>query len=444
MSQTSTASRPSAVILGAQWGDEGKGKIVDVLSEKFDIVARYAGGHNAGHTVIIHGKKFVLQLIPCGVLRPGCQGVIGNGVVFDPMAFLGEVKKLKDAGLPVAPGANGQLAVSNRAQVILPYHRMIELAAETAPGRQPIGTTRRGIGPAYEDKIHRNGLRVVDLLNSSLLRTHINNACHEKNTIAHALFGTEPLDPRQMYEDYARAAELVAPFVADTAYLLNNALDAGKNVMFEGAQGALLDIDHGTYPFVTSSSSTAGGAVTGTGVGPTRIGTVIGVTKAYVTRVGEGPFPTEIDGHSAELLRARGQEYGAVTGRPRRCGWLDIPLLRYSNMINSTEWLVVTKMDVMDECPEIPVCTGYKIDGKATDVIPADIVGFKKIEPIYTTMKGWMSSTEGITEYDKLPKLAQEYMQFIERESGAKIGMISTGPDRVQTINLSGFDELLG
>jgi adenylosuccinate synthase len=444
VSQTSTASRPSAVILGAQWGDEGKGKIVDVLSEKFDIVARYAGGHNAGHTVIIHGKKFVLQLIPCGVLRPGCQGVIGNGVVFDPMAFLGEVKKLKDAGLPVAPGANGQLAVSNRAQVILPYHRMIELAAETAPGRQPIGTTRRGIGPAYEDKIHRNGLRVVDLLNSSLLRTHINNACHEKNTIAHALFGTEPLDPRQMYEDYARAAELVAPFVADTAYLLNNALDAGKNVMFEGAQGALLDIDHGTYPFVTSSSSTAGGAVTGTGVGPTRIGTVIGVTKAYVTRVGEGPFPTEIDGHSAELLRARGQEYGAVTGRPRRCGWLDIPLLRYSNMINSTEWLVVTKMDVMDECPEIPVCTGYKIDGKATDVIPADIVGFKKIEPIYTTMKGWMSSTEGITEYDKLPKLAQEYMQFIERESGAKIGMISTGPDRVQTINLSGFDELLG
>jgi len=436
----SKSSRPSAVILGAQWGDEGKGKIVDVLSEKFDIVARYAGGHNAGHTVIIHGKKFVLQLIPCGVLRPGCKGVIGNGVVFDPMAFLGEVKKLKDAGLPV----DGQLFVSNRAQVILPYHRMIELAAETAPGRQPIGTTRRGIGPAYEDKVHRNGLRVVDLLNTSLLRTHINNACHEKNTIAHALFGTEPLDPRQMYEDYARAAEQVAPFVTDTAYLLNHALDHGKNVMFEGAQGALLDIDHGTYPFVTSSSSTAGGAVTGTGVGPTRIGTVIGVTKAYVTRVGEGPFPTEIDGHSAELLRARGQEYGAVTGRPRRCGWLDIPLLRYSNMINSTQWLVVTKMDVMDECPEIPVCTSYKIDGKVTDIIPADIVGFKKIEPIYTTMPGWMSSTEGITEYDKLPKKAQEYLKFIEQESGARIGMISTGPDRVQTINTPGFEQLLG
>jgi adenylosuccinate synthase len=437
---TQNSRRPSAVILGAQWGDEGKGKIVDVLSEKFDIVARYAGGHNAGHTVIIHGRKFVLQLIPCGVLRPGCTGVIGNGVVLDPMAFLGEVKKLKDAGLPV----DGQLFISSRAQVILPYHRMIELAAETAPGRQPIGTTRRGIGPAYEDKIHRNGLRVADLLNSSLLRTHINNACHEKNTIAHALFGTEPLDPRSMYEEYARAAELIAPFVTDTAYLLNNALNEGQNVMFEGAQGALLDIDHGTYPFVTSSNCTAGGAVTGTGVGPTRIGTVIGVTKAYVTRVGEGPFPTEISDASGDLLRARGQEYGAVTGRPRRCGWLDIPLLRYSNMINSTEWLVVTKMDVMDECPEIPVCVGYKIDGKLTEEVPADMVGFRKIEPIYTTLPGWLESTEGITDYDKLPQKAKDYLAFIEKESGAKIGMISTGPDRVQTINLPGFAELLG
>jgi adenylosuccinate synthase len=448
VSQTSAVStkaqRPSAVILGAQWGDEGKGKIVDVLSEKFDIVARYAGGHNAGHTVIIHGKKIVLQLIPCGVLRPECKGVIGNGVVFDPQAFLNEVKKLKEAGLPAYDPAAKQLFVSNRAQVILPYHRMIELAAETAPGRQTIGTTRRGIGPAYEDKIHRNGLRVVDLLNTSLLRTHINNACHEKNTIAHALFGTEPLDPKQMYEEYARLADQIAPFVTDTAVLLNDAINAGKNVMFEGAQGALLDIDHGTYPFVTSSSSTAGGAVTGTGVGPTKIGTVIGVTKAYVTRVGEGPFPTQDDGPMGELLAKRGNEFGAVTGRPRRCGWLDLPLLRYSNMINSTEWLVVTKMDVMDECPEIPVCTGYKIDGKVTDVIPADIVGFKKIEPIYTKMKGWMASTEGITEYDKLPKLAQEYLEFVERESGAKIGMISTGPDRVQTMMQPAFAEMLG
>ena len=380
------SKRQSAVILGAQWGDEGKGKIVDVLSEKFSVVARYAGGHNAGHTVIIHGRKFVLQLIPCGVLRPGCKGVIGNGVVLDPQAFLNEVKKLREAGLPnLEGGPDGQLFISNRAQVILPYHRMIELAAETAPGRTPIGTTRRGIGPAYEDKVHRNGLRVADLLNTSLLRTHINNACHEKNTIAHALFGTEPLDPRAMYEDYARLAEQVAPFVTDTAVLLNRAIDAGENVMFEGAQGALLDIDHGTYPFVTSSSSTAGGAVTGTGVGPTKIDSVIGVTKAYVTRVGEGPFPTEIEGHSAELLRARGQEYGAVTGRPRRCGWLDLPLLRYSNMINGTEWLVVTKMDVLDQSPEIPICTAYEIDGKQTDVIPADIRGFRSIKSPFTS-----------------------------------------------------------
>jgi adenylosuccinate synthase len=403
-------------------------------------VARYAGGHNAGHTVIIKGRKFVLQLIPCGVLRPGCKGVIGNGVVFDPQAFLGEVKKLKEAGLPV----DGQLFVSNRAQVILPYHRMIELAAETAPGRTKIGTTRRGIGPAYEDKIHRNGLRMIDMLNPALLRTHIKNACDEKNTIAHALFGTEPLDPKEMYEDYARMAEQVAPFVTDTAVLLNEELDRGGTVMFEGAQGALLDIDHGTYPFVTSSSATAGGAVTGTGVGPTRIGTVIGVTKAYVTRVGEGPFPTEIHDGSADLLRARGQEYGAVTGRPRRCGWLDLPLLRYSNMINSTEWLVVTKMDVLDECDEIPVCTHYKIDGKLTDVIPADIRGFEAIEPVYTKLKGWKSSTEGITEFDKLPKLAQEYLHFLEKESGAKIGMVSTGPDREQTMTLPEFDKALG
>ena len=444
---SSQLKKQSAVILGAQWGDEGKGKIVDVLSEKFDVVARYAGGHNAGHTVIIHGKKFVLQLIPCGVLRPGCKGVIGNGVVLDPQAFLNEVKKLKDAGLPIQGShgsRDGQLFVSNRAQVILPYHRMIELAAETAPGRQTIGTTRRGIGPAYEDKIHRNGLRVVDLLNSSLLRTHINNACHEKNTIAHALFGTEPLDPKQMYEDYAKLAEQIAPFVTDTAVLLNEAIHAGQNVMFEGAQGALLDIDHGTYPFVTSSSSTAGGAVTGTGVGPTRIGTVIGVTKAYVTRVGEGPFPTEISDASGDLLRARGQEYGAVTGRPRRCGWLDLPLLRYSNMINATEWLVVTKLDVMDECAEIPVCTGYKIDGEVTDVIPGDVRGFKAIEPVYTTLPGWRESTEGITEWDKLPRAAQEYLRFVEQESGARIGMISTGPDRVQTMVQPGFDEALG
>jgi adenylosuccinate synthase len=429
----------TAVVLGAQWGDEGKGKIVDVLSDRFAMVARYAGGHNAGHTVIIRGQKFILQLVPCGVLRPDCRAVIGNGVVLDPLAFLKEIGKLRDLGVNV----DEQLFVSNRAQVILPYHRMIELASENAPGRQKIGTTSRGIGPAYEDKMHRSGLRVIDLLNRSLLKTHIENACNEKNAVAHALFGTDPLDPIKMYDEYAEAAERVRPFVTDTAKLLNDAIRQGKSVMFEGAQGTMLDIDHGTYPFVTSSSATAGGAVIGTGVGPTRIGTVVGVTKAYVTRVGEGPFPTEIHGEPSDLLRARGQEYGAVTGRPRRCGWLDLPLLRYSNEINGTEWLVVTKMDVLDSFAEIPICTAYRIDGKSTDSIPSDVSGLEKIEPVYTKLEGWQTSTEGITEFDRLPTAAQKYLRFLEGESGARIGMVSTGPDRAQTMILPGFSTAL-
>ncbi|MGO9775393.1 MAG: adenylosuccinate synthase [Terracidiphilus sp.] len=429
----------TAVVLGAQWGDEGKGKIVDVLSERFTAVARYAGGHNAGHTVIIGEQKFVLQLIPCGVLRPGCRGIIGNGVVLDPIAFLKEVAKLRALGVAV----DEQLFVSNRAQVILPYHRMIELAAESAPGRQKIGTTSRGIGPAYEDKMARSGLRVVDLLRPELLKVHIEAACAEKNAIARALFGTGsgsgPLDPAQMYDEYAAAAEEVRPFVTDTGRMLNKILAEGGSVMFEGAQGTMLDIDHGTYPFVTSSSATAGGAATGTGVGPTAIGTVISVTKAYVTRVGEGPFPTEIHDAVGDHLRARGMEYGAVTGRPRRCGWLDIPLLRYSNQVNGAEWLVITKMDVMDELDEIPICVGYEIAGKVTDEIPADVRGLEQIKPVYTKMKGWRTSTEGITEFDKLPLEAREYLRFQERESGAKIGMVSTGPDRNQTILLPEF-----
>jgi len=425
----------TAVVLGAQWGDEGKGKIVDVLSERFDAVARYGGGHNAGHTVIHGNQKFVLQLIPCGVLRPGCRGIIGNGVVLDPIALLKEVAKLRGLGVTV----DEQLSISNRAQVILPYHRMIELAAESAPGRKKIGTTSRGIGPSYEDKMARSGLRVVDMLRPELLKTHIEAACAEKNAIAHALFGTDPLDPAKMYDEYAAAAEQIRPFVTDTGRLLHTMMAEGHSVMFEGAQGTMLDIDHGTYPFVTSSSATAGGAATGTGVGPTAIGTVISVTKAYVTRVGEGPFPTEIHESVGDHLRARGNEYGAVTGRPRRCGWLDIPLLRYSNQVNGTEWLVVTKLDVLDELEEIPICVGYEIDGKVTDEIPADVFGLEKIKPVYTRLKGWKTSTEGITDFDKLPQAAKEYLHFQERESGAKIGMVSTGPDRDQTILLPEF-----
>src|SRR4051794_2470889 len=429
------SQRKSAVILGAQWGDEGKGKIVDVLSESFPVVARYAGGHNAGHTVIINGKRFVLQLVPSGVLRPGCRAVIGNGVVLDPIAFLKETANLRATGISI----DGNLFVSNRAHVTLPYHRMIELAAENAPGRVKIGTTSRGIGPAYEDKSGRRGLRVADLLDLALLKTHIENAVREKNMIAHALFNSEPLDADKMYEEYAQAAEKIEPFVADTAVLLNQALRQGESILFEGAQGTMLDIDHGTYPFVTSSSATSGGAVIGTGVAPNAINSVIGITKAYCTRVGEGPFPSEEKGEAGENLRKRGNEYGAVTGRPRRTGWLDLPLLRYSGMINGTSWLVVTKLDVLDDLPEIPVCVGYKIDGKPTIEAPSQAFGYDKIECVYQKLPGWKTSTEGITQYEKLPKQARDYLAFVAKESGAKVGMISTGPDRDHTILVDEF-----
>ena len=425
----------TAVVLGAQWGDEGKGKIVDVLSGRFAAVARYAGGHNAGHTVIIQGQKFVLQLIPCGVLRPNCKGIIGNGVVLDPIAFLKEVAKLRGLGVDV----DSQLYVSNRAQVILPYHRMIELAAESAPGRQKIGTTSRGIGPAYEDKMARSGC-ALSTCSTQKFSSLISKTPARKRMPSPMLFlEASPSIPQKCLTSTPLPPSRSALLCCDTGHLLNKVIAEGGSVMFEGAQGTMLDIDHGTYPFVTSSSATAGGAATGTGVGPTTIGTVIGVTKAYVTRVGEGPFPTEIHDSSAEVLRARGNEYGAVTGRPRRCGWLDIPLLRYSNQVNGTEWLVVTKMDVLDELAEIPVCIGYEIDGKFTDLVPADVQGLESIVPKYTTLKGWQQSTEGIADFDSLPQAAQDYLRFQERESGAKIGMVSTGPDRDQTMVLPEF-----
>ncbi|HKW16587.1 MAG TPA: adenylosuccinate synthase [Terriglobales bacterium] len=429
----------TAVVIGAQWGDEGKGKIVDVLSEKFSVVARYAGGHNAGHTVIINGKRFVLQLVPCGVLRPGCLSVIGNGVVLDPIAFLKEVSALREAGVQV----DGNLFVSNRAHVILPYHRMMELASENAPGRVKIGTTSRGIGPAYEDKAGRRGLRVIDLLDLNLLKKHVENACREKNMIAHALFNSEPLDADRMYEEYAEVSRKIAPFVCDTAVLLNKSIAEGHSVMFEGAQGTMLDIDHGTYPFVTSSSATSGGAVIGTGVAPTAIGSVIGVTKAYCTRVGEGPFPTELFDSTGDLIRKRGNEFGAVTGRPRRCGWLDLPLLRYSGMINGTSWLVVTKLDVLDELDEIPICVGYRVDGKKTEEVPAEASHWERIECLYKKMPGWKCSTQGINDFKKLPKPVREYLSFVEKETDARIGVVSTGPGREETLFVDDFaDEL--
>jgi adenylosuccinate synthase len=432
----------TAVVLGAQWGDEGKGKIVDVLSERFSAVARYAGGHNAGHTVIIKGQKFVLQLIPCGVLRPGCKGVIGNGVVLDPIAFLKEVARIREFGIDV----DGALKVSNRAQVILPYHRMIELAAESAPGRKKIGTTSRGIGPSYEDKMARSGLRIIDLLNQDLLKTHIEAACAEKNAIAHALFGTDPLDATKMYDEYAAAAEQVRPFVADTARLLNGILRDGGSIMFEGAQGTMLDIDHGTYPFVTSSSASAGGACTGTGVAPTKIQGVLGVSKAYITRVGGGPFPTEAFDGAGDRIRERGKEFGAVTGRPRRCGWFDVPLLRYTATINGFDSLVITKLDVLDEFDTIPVCVGYKIGGREVAEMPPTVAEIAKVEAVYECVPGWSTSTFGISKYDELPAKAKDYLAFLERRTGVEVGCISTGPERNQTIVRAGsrFEQLIG
>jgi adenylosuccinate synthase len=290
----------------------------------------------------------------------------------------------------------------------------------------------------------RSGLRVVDLLNKELLKTHIENACREKNTIAHALFNSEPLDPDSMFREYSEIADRVRPFVADTGAMLHKTLRAGGSVMFEGAQGTMLDIDHGTYPFVTSSSATSGGAVIGTGVAPNAIQTVVGITKAYCTRVGGGPFPTEIHDQVGDELRKRGNEYGAVTGRPRRCGWVDLPLLRYAQAINGVNWWVVTKMDVLDTLPQIPVCVGYKVNGKKTDEIPADSGTLDKVEPVYEKLPGWKQSTEGVVEWDKLPKKAQTYLEFLERESGAKIGMVSTGPDREQTMFVAGFDKVVG
>ena len=340
------------VVLGAQWGDEGKGKVVDLFSEKFSIVARYQGGHNAGHTVYIGEKKFVLKLIPSGILRPGVQAVIGNGVVIDPGALLDEMETLAKSGIDVAK----QLAVSNRAHVIFPFHRIVEKMSEARADRVPIGTTSRGIGPCYEDKTGRRGIRIADLYDRDSFCAMYTALAEDKQLLAQTFNIQETIDYEKIRDQYLRFADRIRPMVCDTAQLLHDAMRAGKRVLFEGAQGSMLDVDHGTYPFVTSSSATAGGACTGAGVPPSAINGVIGVSKAYTTRVGSGPFPSELLGEEGERIRKAGNEYGAVTGRPRRCGWFDVPLLRYTSMINGFDSIVVTKLDVLDQFDEIQVC----------------------------------------------------------------------------------------
>ena len=431
----------NVIILGSQWGDEGKGKIVDLFSERFDIVARYQGGHNAGHTVFIGEKKFVLKLIPSGILRPGKQAVIGNGLVIDPAALLSEIDTLEAAGVEVTRS----LAISNRAHVLFPSHRMMERLSEGRPGRVSIGTTSRGIGPCYEDKIARRGIRIADLLNPDIFRPQFDSVMEEKAVIARAVGIYEELDLAGIRAQYEEFAARIRPMVRDTAVLLNQAIAAGKTVLFEGAQGSMLDIDHGTYPFVTSSSATAGGACTGTGVPPTRIQGVIGVSKAYITRVGGGPFPTEALDGAGDQIRARGNEFGAVTGRPRRCGWFDAPLLRYTATLNGFDSLVITKLDVLDTFAEIPVCVGYRIAGREICDMPPTVTEIEKLEPVYETLPGWQTSTFGIDEFDALPAKARDYLAFLESRTGVEVGSISTGPERNQTIVRSGsrFEHLV-
>jgi adenylosuccinate synthase len=420
----------NVIILGAQWGDEGKGKVVDLFSERFDVVVRYQGGHNAGHTVRIGDSKFVLKLIPSGILRPGKKAVIGNGLVVDPVALLEEIQMLEAAGLQV----DGHLFIGNRAHVLLPTHRLMEKLGEVRPGRVSIGTTSRGIGPCYEDKVARRGMRIADLMDREVFEPLFDTLVQEHLAAARALGIEDDTDPKRIRAEYERLAERIRPMVCDTARLLHDAMAAGQSVMFEGAQGTMLDIDHGTYPFVTSSSASAGGACTGTGVPPTRIDSIIGVSKAYITRVGGGPFPTEALDSWGDQIRNRGNEFGSVTGRPRRCGWYDVPLMRYAAMINGFDSLIVTKLDVLDEMEKIPVCVGYRLGGREVAGMPATVKEMAALEPVYECLPGWQSSTFGISTYSELPARARDYLDFLENKSGVEIGCISTGPERNQTI----------
>jgi adenylosuccinate synthase len=419
----------AVVVIGAQWGDEGKGKVVDFLASSFDYIARYAGGHNAGHTVIFDNHRYVLQLIPSGILRPEKKAVIGAGTVVDPAALVNEVENLRKSGIEV----RGRLFLSNRAHLIFPYHREMDKASEAALGAAKIGTTSRGIGPAYEDKMARRGIRVCDLLDADRFREKLERVIKEKDAISRATYG-HPLETAGILDQYLELAAHIRGLVADTAVLLNRALDKGESVLFEGAQGTMLDIDHGTYPFVTSSNATSGGVATGLGVAPTRLTGVVGVTKAYTTRVGAGPFPTEMPDLDANEVRQRGNEFGAVTGRPRRCGWLDLEVLRFAKMLNGIDSLVVTKLDVFDAQPEIKVCVGYRYKGKPLYELPADVETLAQVEPVYHTLPGWRKPTPGIRDVKDLPTAAREYLHFISDKLQVEIGMVSTGPERDATI----------
>ncbi len=414
-------------VLGAQWGDEGKGKIVDLLTPRFSIVARYQGGHNAGHTVYVNGRKFVLHLIPSGILHDGVTCIIGNGVVVDPTALFAEVDEL--AGLGVEVG--GRLLVSDRAHVILPYHRELDVLSEARRGERRIGTTSRGIGPAYEDKIARRGIRVCDLLNPSVLEEGVRENVKARNRV----IKDTTLDWRQVYDQCLAHGQRLAPWVVDASVYLNRAIGDGRSVMFEGAQGTLLDIDHGTYPFVTSSNTTAGGACTGSGVPPHRMERVVGVMKAYTTRVGEGALPTE-DAGLAHKLHEMGREFGATTGRARRCGWFDAVATHYATMINGIDELAVTNLDGLDGVDPIRVCVAYRLNGKRLDVPPSDAAQLENCEPIYREFSGWKKATQGAQKFSELPATARTYVRAIAELTGAPLRIVSVGPTRNETIIL--------
>jgi adenylosuccinate synthase len=413
-------------VLGAQWGDEGKGKIVDLLAPQFDIVARFQGGHNAGHTVYVNGTKFILRLIPSGILHRGITCVIGNGVVIDPGALLAEVDELTNAGIDAA----NRIVISDKAHLILPYHRDLDLLSEARRGERKIGTTSRGIGPAYEDKIARRGIRAGDLTDPQALEHGVRENVNARNRLVHET----TMDWRVVLDQLLVHGTRIRPWVRDVSLMLSDAMRDGKSILFEGAQGTLLDIDHGTYPYVTSSNASIGGVCTGLGVGPRLIGRVLGVAKAYTTRVGEGPLPTELFGDMGTRLRESGNEYGAVTGRPRRCGWYDAVAIRYSTRINGLDALALTKLDVLDGLDRIDICTAYRCGGQTLTEFPSDIARLSHCEPVYETMPGWSTPTRGVTRFADLPEAARQYVARLEEISGVPAAIISTGSDRADTI----------
>jgi len=422
----------STVVIGAQWGDEGKGKIIDILSRESDLIVRYQGGNNAGHTVVIGDKTFILHLVPSGILHKGKTCVIGNGVVVSPAALIEEIEGLKASGIKLG----SSLLISEQAHIIFPYHWKIDELREIAKGKGKIGTTKRGIGPCYTDKVARCGIRMADLLDDKIFKSKLKENLKEKNAILRKVYGFKGYSFDVLYKQYAEYRKKIKAYITDATLVVNKALDENKKVLFEGAQGTFLDVDFGTYPYVTSSNSTAGGACTGTGVGPVKIGKVVGVVKAYTTRVGEGPFPTEFSSKLMHAIRKKGKEFGATTGRPRRCGWFDAVLVKHAVMVNSIKEIVVTKLDVLDDLKTIKVCTGYRYKGKTYKTFPANIEMLFNVTPIYEQHPGWESDTSKVTSYKKLPANAKKYLKRLSDIVGTKISMVSVGSDRKQTLKL--------